>query len=255
MNPTVRIAAVGDLHYGRGDAGKVTALLRDVHERADVLVLCGDLTDYGTEEETQVLARDLAEVRLPVLAVLGNHDHESGRPDVVERILRDHGVRLLDGENVVVCGVGFAGTKGFGGGFGNRSLDPWGEKIIKDFVQETVDEMLKLEKALARLHTPSRIAVLHYAPVQETVLGEPPEIWPFLGSSRLGEVLDSYEATAAFHGHAHHGQPLGSTRTGVPVYNVAYPVLRRHLQGQPPLRIIEVEGAPVEPRESGEENT
>ena len=252
MSHTVRIAAVGDLHYGRGDAGKASALFADVHERADVLLLCGDLTDYGTEEEALVLARDLADVRIPILAVLGNHDHESGRPDLIERILRDHGIRLLDGENVVVCGVGFAGTKGFGGGFGNRMLDPWGERIIKDFVQESVDEMLKLEKALARLHTPSRIAVLHYAPVVDTVQGEPPEIWPFLGSSRLGEVLDAYEATAAFHGHVHHGQPLGSTRTGVPVYNVAYPVLKRHFQGQPPLRVIEVEGRSQETQDAAE---
>lgn len=251
MSHTVRIAAVGDLHYGRGDSGKVQTLFDGIHERADVLVLTGDLTDYGTEEEALVLARDLDEVRIPVLAVLGNHDHESGTPELVERILRDHGVRVLDGENAVVCGVGFAGTKGFGGGFGNRSLDPWGERIIKDFVQESVDEMLKLEKALARLHTPSRIAVLHYAPVVDTVQGEPLEIWPFLGSSRLGEVLDSYEATAAFHGHVHHGQPLGSTRTGVPVYNVAYPVLKRHLPGQPPLRIIEVQAASTEAEEAG----
>ena len=247
--PTTRIAAVGDLHYDRQSAGKHVELFRAAGELADVLVLCGDLTDYGTEEETRVLARDLASVRIPMLAVLGNHDFESDDPRTVELILREHGVRILDGENVVIAGVGFAGTKGFGGGFGKRSVDPWGERIIKQFVQESVDEVLKLERALARLHTPSKVAITHYAPVQGTVEGEPPEIWPFLGTSRLEEVLDRYEVTAAVHGHVHAGQPQATTRGGVPVYNCALPVLRRTFKGQslPPLRVFEVPRAQPRP--------
>lgn len=246
VNPdrtTVRVGAIGDVHYDRHTAGKLHELFRQVHGLADILVLCGDLTDYGLEEEARLLAKDLADVRIPILAVLGNHDHENGSPEAVELILRDHGVHVLDGENTVVSGVGFAGVKGFGGGFGKRSLDPWGERTIKQFVQESVNEVLKLERALARLHTPSKVAITHYAPIAGTLEGEPLEIWPFLGTSRLEEVLDRYEVTVAFHGHVHAGSPEGRTRGGVPVYNVAMPVLKRALEGAPPLRVFEVEAA------------
>lgn len=240
----IRIAAVGDLHYDVRAGGKLANLFRKAHEHADILILCGDLTDFGLEEEAQLLARDVSDARIPVLAVLGNHDHEHEQPQAVERILREVGVRVLDGEDVVIRGVGFAGTKGFGGGFGNRSLDPWGERIIKDFVQASIDEVLKLERALGRLHTRSKVAITHYAPIPDTVQGEPQDIWPFLGTSRLEEVLDRYGVTIAVHGHVHHGSPEGRTRGGIPVFNCALPVLKRTMDW-PPLRVFTVPGKPT----------
>jgi Icc-related predicted phosphoesterase len=168
---------------------------------ADVLVLCGDFTDYGLPEEARILARELnTAVKIPVIAVLGNHDFEAGRQHEIREILVDAGVTVLDGEATEIEGVGFAGVKGFCGGFGRGALGPWGEHVIKQFVQESVDEALKLEAALARLRTPQRIAVLHYAPIRATVEGEPPEIFPYLGSSRLEEPINRYRVTAVFMG-------------------------------------------------------
>jgi Icc-related predicted phosphoesterase len=172
--------------------------------------------------------------------VLGNHDMESGHTEEVKKILADAGVILLDGDAQEVAGIGFAGVKGFAGGFGPRALGPWGEEAIKIFVHEAVNEALKLEAALARLRTPHRIAVLHYAPVVDTVLGEPLEIYPFLGSSRLEDPLNRYPVSAVFHGHAHRGSLEGRTREGSPVYNVAMPLLARAFPGQPPIRIVEL---------------
>ena len=242
----VRLAAVGDVHCARTTpAGALQPLLGAAAESADVLLLCGDLTDYGLPEEARRLARELPAARVPVLAVLGNHDFESERADEVRAILVDAGVRILDGDSCEIHGVGFAGVKGFAGGFGERALQAWGEPPVKQFVGEAVAEALKLESALARLRTPTRIALLHYAPIETTVAGEPREIFPFLGSSRLEEPIDRYRVTAVFHGHAHRGQPEGRTRGGTPVYNVALPVLERAQPGRPPVRIIEVEaGAP-----------
>lgn len=226
-NDMVRIAAVGDIHYGKTSQGALLPLFQYVSENADVLLLCGDLTDYGTPEEARVLAKDLASVRIPTIGVLGNHDFETDRQDELVTILADAGVQILDGDSTEVHGIGFAGVKGFGGGFGRRALGPWGEKVIKAFVQEALDESLKLEAALARLRTPEKIAVLHYSPIAATAVGEPPEIMPFLGSSRLEEPLIRYRATAVFHGHAHHGSAEGKTKSGTPVFNVCYPLLRR----------------------------
>ena len=238
----VRIAAVGDLHYARTTpAGALHPLFTAVAERADVLLLCGDLTDYGLPEEAQRLARELPAARVPVLAVLGNHDFESERADEVRAALVEVGVRFLDGDSCELHGVGFAGVKGFAGGFGERALQAWGEPVVKQFVREAVEEALKLESALARLRTPTRIALLHYAPVEATVSGEPREIVAFLGSSRLEEPLDRYRVTAVFHGHAHRGQAEGRTRGGIPVYNVALPFLKHAHPGRPPFRVIEVE--------------
>jgi Icc-related predicted phosphoesterase len=166
-------------------------------------------------------------MKLPVIAVLGNHDYEGGQAPEIRRILNEAGVTVLDGEATEVHGVGFAGVKGFAGGFGRGALGPWGEQAIKSFVQEAVDESLKLESALARLRTPHRIAILHYAPIRATVEGEPPEIFPYLGSSRLEEPINRYRVNAVFHGHAHRGAPEGRTATGVPVFNVAMPLLAR----------------------------
>jgi Icc-related predicted phosphoesterase len=236
----LRIAAVGDLHCGR-KAGVYQALFASVVDRADVLLLCGDLTDYGHPDEARTLARDVTAVlKIPVLAVLGNHDHESGKAPEVMAALREAGLTVLDGDAVEVHGVGFAGTKGFAGGFGPRTLAPWGEESIKRFVHEAVEEALKLESALAKLRTVHRVAVLHYSPTESTVQGEPREIYPFLGSSRLEEPLNRFRVDAVFHGHAHHGTAEGRTASGAPVYNVAMPLLARLHPGQPAVRIVEL---------------
>jgi Icc-related predicted phosphoesterase len=235
----MRIAAIGDLHVTKESAGVLRPIFAEVEARADVLLLCGDLTDYGTPEEAHVLVHELAIVKHPIIAVLGNHDYESGHADKVTQVLSESGVRVLDGDSHVIDGVGFAGVKGFCGGFGRGTLGPWGETVVKTFVKEALDEALKLESALARLRTEQRVAVLHYAPIRDTVIGEPEEIYPFLGCSRLEEPLERYPVDVAFHGHAHRGTPEGKTRVGTPVYNVALPLLRRLMGSEsPPIRIV-----------------
>jgi Icc-related predicted phosphoesterase len=237
----LRIAAVGDIHVSKSSQGAFQPLFSQISQTADVLLLCGDFTDYGLPEEARVLARELsAVVKIPVIAVLGNHDFESGKEGDIRQILTDAGVTVLDGEATEVHGVGFAGVKGFAGGFGRGALGPWGETTIKAFVQEAVDEALKLESALARLRTQRRVAVLHYSPIRATVEGEPPEIFAYLGSSRLEEPINRYRVSAVFHGHAHRGYPEGRTATGVPVYNVAMPLLARTNRDRPPFLIVEV---------------
>ena len=252
MARSLRVAAVGDLHCTRASEGMFQPLFGKIAERADVLALCGDLTDYGTPEEARVLARELAAAKVPKLAVLGNHDFESSAAAEVTRILADTaGVIVLDGTAVEVLGVGFAGVKGFAGGFGESALQSWGEEPVKAFVRAALEEALKLESALARLRTPGRVALLHYAPIRATVDGEPVEIFPFLGSSRLEEPLNRYRPSVVFHGHAHRGRTEGATSAGVPVYNVALPLLRRVDPEQPPFRVVEVplpEDPPGEPR-------
>ncbi len=237
----VRIAALADLHFGRAAEPELRQALAQASRDCQVMVLCGDLTDHGLPEEAQGLARELRQtVGVPVIAVLGNHDFEAGKPAEVRQILVESGVTMLDGEACEVAGVGFAGVKGFAGGFGKRALGPWGEDIIKAFVHEAVGEALKLESALARLRRKPRIAILHYSPIQTTVEGEPPEIFPFLGSSRLEEPLARYPVDAVFHGHAHRGRPEGRTAAGLPVYNVCFSMLQDAFPAQPPYRIIEV---------------
>jgi Icc-related predicted phosphoesterase len=238
---TLRIAAVADIHAKKTSQGAFQSLFTKASQSADVLLICGDLTDYGTPEEARILAKEITTgLRIPCIAVLGNHDFESGNADEVVKILTDSGVVMLDGDSHEINGVGFAGVKGFAGGFGRRALGAWGEEIIKRFVHETIEEALKLEQALARLRTPQKIAVLHYSPIQATVEGEPPEIIAFLGSSRLEEPLDRYRVSAVFHGHAHRGSPEGRTKGNAPVYNVAMPLLMATFPDQPAFRIIEV---------------
>jgi Icc-related predicted phosphoesterase len=237
----LRIAAIGDIHVSKSSQGTFHPLFAQISHTADVLLLCGDFTDYGLPEEARILARELTtSVNIPVIAVLGNHDYESGKQDEIQQILRDAGVTVLDGEATEVHGVGFAGVKGFAGGFGRGALGPWGEQTIKLFVQEAIDEALKLEAALARLRTTRRVAVLHYSPVRATVEGEPPEIFPYLGSSRLEEPINRYRVSAVFHGHAHRGAAEGRTSTGVPVYNVAMPLMARLNPDRPPYLIVEL---------------
>ncbi|HEY7716631.1 MAG TPA: metallophosphoesterase [Candidatus Binatia bacterium] len=240
-NGTVHIAAVGDLHYHNSD-GRHRSLFAEISNTADILLLCGDIIDYGLTDEARLLIKDISDTakRIPILAVLGNHEFESGKVDEVSAILKDGGITILDGDACEVKGVGFAGVKGFAGGFGARLLEPWGEPIIKQFVREAIEESLKLESALARLRTPSRIALLHYAPIAATAMGEPLEIFPFLGSSRLEEPLNRYPVAAVFHGHAHHGTPEGKTSGGVPVYNVAMKLMEKTFPGRVPCRMLEV---------------
>lgn len=240
LQKNIRFAAVGDLHCTKQSSGTLRTFFAQAAEAADALLLCGDLTDYGTAEEAHVLAEELSFARVPLVAVFGNHDYESGTPDVVRDILTDAGVRVLDGEAVEVHGVGIAGVKGFAGGYGRHALGPWGEGIIKQFVNEAIKEALKLETALAKLRTEHRIAMLHYAPIEETVRGEPLEIYCFLGTTRLEEPLLRYPVNAVVHGHAHRGAPEGKTVNNIPVYNVAKPLLQRTYPEQPPFRIIEI---------------
>jgi Icc-related predicted phosphoesterase len=223
----VRIAAVGDLHARLDRPGRLRRALREVNDEADLLLLAGDLTDQGLLEEAEMLMDELSVVRVPKVAVLGNHDHEQGKAAELAHLLARGGVRVLDGDVYVFDNrVGIAGVKGFGGGFDGATLEPWGEQIVKQFVLEAVNESLKLETALARVRQfDKRIALMHYAPIHQTIVGEEPEIVPFLGCSRLSEPVDKFAATLAIHGHAHRGQLTGQTPRGRPVYNAAMELL------------------------------
>jgi Icc-related predicted phosphoesterase len=236
----IRIAAVGDLHCRKSSAGVYAPHLGAANELADVLLLCGDLTDYGLPEEATVLAKELGAVRVPIIGVLGNHDYESNQAEEVKRILCDAGMKILDGDAIELHGVSFAGVKGFIGGFGRGTLGPWGEPGVKRFVQEAIDEALKLESSLSRLRTAQRIAIMHYSPIRATVEGEPIEIFPYLGCGRLEEPFHRYPVDLVFHGHAHHGALEGKTSNGIPVYNVAAPLLRRNFPENPIFRVVEL---------------
>jgi Icc-related predicted phosphoesterase len=247
---TIRVAAVGDLHCGKTSKGSYAPLFAQIAQSADVLALCGDLTDHGLPEEAEILASDFSSSpagKLPTIAVLGNHDVHSDKQDEVIRILTQAGMHVLDGDAKEINGIGFAGVKGFAGGFGRGTLGHWGEKATKVFVQEAIDEAMKLEGALARLRTRHRIAVLHYSPIRATVENEPVEIFPYLGCSRLEEPLNRYPVTAVIHGHAHKGSPEGKTTAGTPVYNVSLPLMRALYPNRPPIRILDVPaGVPTE---------
>ena len=216
------VAAIGDLHVTDTSQDRYRALFEEMSDAADVIVLCGDLTNFGKPSEAEVLAEDVRAATVPVLAVLGNHDFECGCPDEVEKILTQAGVRMLGEQATVIDGVGFAGVKGFVGGFGRGELGAFGEQAIKAFVEESSEEARKLENALRSLRTERTLAMLHYAPVAETVEGEPLEIYPFLGSSRLAHAVDRFDnVKAVVHGHAHRGSYEGRTPRGIPVYNCA----------------------------------
>ena len=236
----MRLAAIGDLHVGEDDQQPYREMFAEISERADALALCGDLTNYGKPKEVAILCEDLsAACRVPVVGVLGNHDYECGHQQEVTDLLHQAGVRFLDGQAHEINGVGFAGAKGFIGGFGRHMLGAFGEDAIKSFVQSSVDENLKLEMSLRMLRNERVVVVLHYSPIPETLVGEPPEIFPFLGNSRMGETIDRFETVkVVLHGHAHRGTHQGRTPRGAPVYNVARPVMLRE-QGRP-YALIEV---------------
>jgi uncharacterized protein len=218
----LRIAAMADLHVREGQSAPYRQLFDEIADAADVLVLAGDLTDLGLPAEARILAEDLRSCTIPVVGVLGNHDYESGHVAEVCEILGRAGLRLLDGQKTCeIDGVGFVGVKGFAGGFGKRMLGSFGEPAIKQFVAETIAEAMRLENGLRSMETERVMVVLHYAPVLDTIVGEPPEILPFLGSSRLAETIDRFKVSAIVHGHAHIGTYEGRTPGGLPVYNVA----------------------------------
>lgn len=222
----MRIAATADLHFSASRHSALHDQLSRVRGEADVLVLAGDLTNYGTREEMEPLLNVVVRSRIPTVAVLGNHDYESGKQADLMRMMEESGIKILDGTAYERDGVGFAGTKGFVGGFGRGVLTAFGEPEIKHFVQASIDEALKLERAMAQLRTPKRVVVIHYSPIVTTVQGEAAEIFPFMGTSRLAEVVDRHGADLVVHGHAHHGQLEGKTPGGAPVYNVAITLLQ-----------------------------
>ncbi|WP_230974745.1 metallophosphoesterase family protein [Brevundimonas vitis] len=235
----LRVAAVGDLHVNDTTKGSYRALFEQVSDDADVLCLCGDLTNYGKTAEVQNLLADLKACTIPMVGVLGNHEHECGQPEQVTQMLCDAGVKMLTGQAYEIEGVGFAGGKGFIGGFGRYMLSSFGESSIKAFVQEAVEDANGIENSIRMLRTERSVVLLHYSPVVDTVVGEPPEIHAFLGSSRLAETIDRYDnISLVVHGHAHRGAPEGRTNKGTPVYNVALPVLRT--LGETPYRVFEV---------------
>jgi Icc-related predicted phosphoesterase len=236
----VRVGAIADLHCTKSSQGQFHNLLLQAAAQVDLLLFGGDLTDYGLPEEAQILARELAGVKVPMVGVLGNHDYESGKAAEIQHILAEAGMKMLDGDACEMLGIGIAGVKGFAGGFGRGTLGSWGEEMIKKFVKEAVDETLRLESALARLRTPQRIALLHYAPIEATVEGEPREIYPFLGCGRLAEPVSRYPVSVVFHGHAHRGSPEGRIGEKIPVYNVALPLLRNLWPDRVPVRIVEL---------------
>jgi Icc-related predicted phosphoesterase len=222
----MRIAATADLHFSASRHSALHDQLSRVREEADVLVLAGDLTNYGLPDEMEPLLNVVVRSRVPTIAVLGNHDYESGRQAELIRMMSGAGLKVLDGTAYERDGVGFAGTKGFVGGFGRGLLTAFGEPEIKQFVQASIDEALKLERAMAQLRTPKRVVVVHYSPISTTVQGEAPEIYPFMGTTRLAEVIDRHGADLVLHGHAHHGQLEGKTIGGSLVYNVAITLLQ-----------------------------
>lgn len=222
----ITLAAIGDLHVTENSEHRYREMFEEISQVADVLALCGDLTNFGKTREAEILAEDLRHCTIPVVGVLGNHDYECGQPEEVAKILHNAGMTVLGEQAVIVEGVGFAGVKGFLGGFGRGELGAFGEPAIKAFVDAALDESRKLENALRTLKTDRCVAVLHYAPIVETVEGEPPEIFAFLGCSRLADAIDRFDnISAVVHGHAHRGRYQGQTPRGAPVYNCAQMVV------------------------------
>jgi Icc-related predicted phosphoesterase len=222
----MRIAATADLHFVPSNQTVLRDHLSKVRDESDVLVIAGDLTNFGKPAEMEPLLNAIVRLRVPTVAVLGNHDYESGQEQELMQMMTAEGIKVLDGSAYERDGVGFAGTKGFVGGFGRGVLTAFGEPEVKTFVRASIDEALKLERGLSQLRTLKRVVVLHYSPIADTVAGEAMEIYPFLGTSRLAEVIDRHGADLVVHGHAHHGSLDGKTTAGVPVRNVAITLLQ-----------------------------
>lgn len=235
----MRIAATADLHFTPQNYDRIRDQMNRVRDEADVLILAGDLTNYGKPAEMESLLNAIVRLRVPTVAVLGNHDYESGQENELMQMMTAEGIKVLDGTGYERDGVGFAGCKGFLGGFGRAVLTAFGEKEVKAFVQAAIDEALKLERALSQLRTEKRVIVVHYSPIPATVQGENPEIFAYLGTSRLAEVIDRHGANLVVHGHAHHGALEGKTVGGIPVYNVAIQLLSS-MSPSRPYRIFEV---------------
>ncbi|MEV6657475.1 metallophosphoesterase family protein [Nocardia fluminea] len=225
----MRIAAVGDVHLSEQCRGRVRPELADLAERADVLLLAGDLTRLGTMAEARTVASEFGDLAVPVVAVLGNHDYHSDRAEEITSLLGEHGITVLEGTGVTLPigarTLGIAGTKGFGGGFAGKCASAFGEPQMREFARHTEELADKLHAALCDLHTDVTVALTHYSPVSDTLHGEPPEIYPFLGSYLLGEAIDACGVDLALHGHAHAGTERGTTPGGIRVRNVAQPVI------------------------------
>jgi Icc-related predicted phosphoesterase len=226
---SLRLAAVGDLHLtgSEKESDQVRQTLAILRGQAEVLLICGDLTAHGRPDEIRAIVEGVADFDGTVITVLGNHDHESDCSIELTRMLQSVGIIVLDGDCAIVGDVGFAGVKGFGGGFGSEHVEAFGERALKSFVRASSAEADKLDRALRQLRTPKKVVLTHYSPVTDTLVGEPETIWAFLGSSWLADALDRHQVSAAFHGHAHLGRPEGRTTGGTPVFNVSVPVLRR----------------------------
>jgi Icc-related predicted phosphoesterase len=222
----MRIAATADIHFIPQNQNALHEQLVRVRDEANILIVAGDLTNYGQPAEMETLLNLLVRARVPTIVVLGNHDYECGKEQELMHMLTAAGIKVLDGSAYERDGIGFAGTKGFVGGFGRGVLTAFGEPEIKTFVRASIDEALKLERALSQLRTPKRVVVLHYSPIAATVAGEAAEIYPFMGTSRLAEVIDRHGADLVLHGHAHHGTLTGNTTAGIPVHNVAITLLQ-----------------------------
>jgi uncharacterized protein len=224
----MRIAAIGDLHCRVNYTDQMDEILDGIASIADVLVMAGDLTDTGLPEEAEALVAALEWLQIPKIGILGNHDHESGMAEEVRQVMEAGGVVILDSNVHEIGDTGFVGTKGFAGGFGSTMVQPFGEEALKAFIRTGIEESIALENAAAKLHCKHKMAILHYAPIKETLNGEPLELHSFLGSQRLGNALDRQQVDVIVHGHAHHGSPQGHTQTGIPVYNVSRFVQQAH---------------------------
>jgi Icc-related predicted phosphoesterase len=229
----MRLAAVADIHLAAENHERDVREFSPVNELADVLVIAGDFTNHGMPEEMRAVLGVVEHIRIPIVAVLGNHDHESGHQDELAGMLRLAGVHLLDGQCFEVDGIGFAGTKGFCGGFAPYELMPFGEQGIKTFVEVAEREAVKLDYGLAQTQALKKVAITHYAPIKETIVGEPEPIFPFLGSSRLERALETHRPVLALHGHAHKGTFSAETKSGIRVCNVALPILRKLCEEHP----------------------
>jgi Icc-related predicted phosphoesterase len=235
----VRIAAIGDLHVHEKPQSPFRSLFTELSTKADIVVLCGDLTHFGSVAEAENLAADISACTVPVVGVLGNHDYQSGHGEEIKKTLRAAKMVMLEDDTFEYRGIGFAGVKGFAGGFNRYMLTSFGEEAIKVFVNEAINEALKLENALRTLSTSKVVVALHYSPVLETLKGEPLEIYPFLGSSRLAETIDSFDVDIVFHGHAHKGTYEGKTHKGVPVFNCCFELMSK-MHADQPYALVEV---------------